>query len=294
MTIAFWLRVSALVLIAVALLAGYCAAHAVAALGVVVVALAAHAAFVAASFVVSRRHARKAQELPGLLGTIPIFWHEWLAHLVFFCAIQPFDKFWIGNDAVAPGKIPVLLVHGYMCNRGIWWPIVGRLKAAGFAIGTVNLQPARGDIESFAEQLHARIEALCTDTQAAKVVIVTHSMGGLVARAYLRRHGGSRIIQLITLGSPHHGTWISYYGVGKNARQMQPDSAWLRDLAQCDLGTSTLSVWSALDNFVAPQDSSRLAGARERVLPALGHLAMLFSPLVLEILFTELSHYGDP
>jgi len=119
-------------------------------------------------------------------------------------------------------------------------------------------------------------------------------MGGLVARAYLRRHSGARIIQLITLGSPHHGTWIAYYGVGKNARQMQPDSAWLLDLAQSDPGTPTLSVWSALDNFIAPQDSSRLAGAREKILPALGHLAMLFSPVVLEILLNELSHRGDP
>jgi triacylglycerol lipase len=292
MTIAVWLRLGTFALITVALLAGYGAAHVAAALGVLVVALAAHAAFVTVSFVVSRRHAWKAQELPGLLATIAMVWQEWLAHLVLFCAIQPFDKFWMGNDAPAPGKVSVLLVHGYMCNRGIWWRIAGRLKAAGLAIATVNLEPARGDIESFAEQLHTRIEALCSDRPAAKVVIITHSMGGLVARAYLRRHGGARVVQLITLGAPHHGTWVAYYGIGTNARQMQPDSAWLRDLAQSDPGTPTLSVWSALDNFVAPQDSSRLAGAREQVLLALGHLAMLFSPRVLEILLSELSYHG--
>jgi len=293
--IAFWLRIGALALIAVALLAGYRAADpAVAVLGVIFVALAVHAAFVAASFVLSRRHAWKPQELPGLLATVPMFWREWLAHLVLFCAIQPFDKAWMGRYASVPGKTPVLLVHGYMCNRGIWWWIARKLRAAGIAIATINLEPPRGDIESFAEQLHARIEALCTDTQAQKVALVAHSLGGLVARAYLRRHGSARVAQLVTLGSPHHGTWIAYFGVGENARQMRPDSAWIRDLGQCDPGVPVLSVWSAADNFIAPQDSSRLAGAREKIMPALGHLAMLFSPVVLEILLNELSHPGDP
>jgi triacylglycerol lipase len=293
--IAFRLRVIALAIVAVALLAGYRAAHpAAAVLGVVGAVLVVHAVFVAASFVVSRRHAWKTQSLPGLLATVAIFWREWLAHLVLFFIIQPFDRAWMGRDAAVPGKMPVLLVHGYMCNRGIWWWIAKRLKAAGLAIATVNLEPPGGDIDDFAEQLHARIEALCAETQSAQIALVCHSMGGLVARAYLRRHRGARIARLVTLGSPHHGTWIAYYGVGENARQMEPDSAWIRDLAQSEPGAPTLSVWSPVDNFVAPQDSSRLAGARERTVPALGHLAMLFSPLVLEILLNELAHRGDP
>ncbi|MGZ6007018.1 MAG: hypothetical protein ACXWKS_06130, partial [Rhizomicrobium sp.] len=54
-----------------------------------------------------------------------------------------------------------------------------------------------------------------------------------------------------------------------------------------------LSVWSPADNFVAPQDSSRLANARESIVPALGHMSTLFSPAILEILLVELA-YPDP
>src|SRR5262249_19322730 len=47
--------------------------------------------------------------------------------------------------------------------------------------------------------------------------IVAHSMGGLVARAYMQQHkhntgvflgkdGGERVLKLITLATPHHGT----------------------------------------------------------------------------------------
>jgi triacylglycerol lipase len=290
---AFRLRVAALALLAAMLLVGYRAAHPVAAALVFIgVVLAAHAAFVAATFVVTRRHALKTESAHGSL--VAVFWHEWLTHLLLFGVIQPFDRAWMGGDTATPGSVPVLLVHGYMCNRGTWWWIAGKLKAAGLAVATVNLEPPGGDIEGFAEQLHARIEALCAETQTVEVALVAHSMGGLVARAYLRRHGGARIAKLVTLGSPHHGTWIAYYGWGEDARQMQPDNAWLRDLAQVEPGVPTLSIWSATDNFIAPQDSSRLAGAREQIVPALGHLAMLLSPLVLEILLGELAHRGDP
>ena len=66
-------------------------------------------------------------------------------------------------------------------------------------------------------------------------MIVAHSMGGLVARAYLRRHGGAQVARVITLGTPHHGTALANLAPGSNARQMsrpggQPN-AWLAQLA---------------------------------------------------------------
>jgi pimeloyl-ACP methyl ester carboxylesterase len=37
-------------------------------------------------------------------------------------------------------------------------------------------------------------------------------MGGLVARAYLARHGAGRVAKLVTMGSPHHGTSLARLG----------------------------------------------------------------------------------
>jgi len=56
----------------------------------------------------------------------------------------------------------------------------------------------------------------------------------------------------------------------------------------------TVTIWSPSDNFVAPQDSSRLVGTSERILPGLSHLVMLFSPVVLDTLMRELpSAHGN-
>jgi triacylglycerol lipase len=220
---------------------------------------------------------------------------ECLALLALFAPIAPFERWWMGGDTVgrlAPGRLPVLLVHGYLCNRGLWWWLRRRLRAKGLAVATVNLEPPFAGIDHFAGQLHQRVEALVAESVAGQVVLVTHSMGGLVARAYLQQHGSDRVAKLVTLAAPHRGTEVARLGRGRNAREMEPDSAWLRRLnASETLLIPAVSVWSRGDEFIVPHDSGRLPGACEHVLPVLGHIAIVFSPAVLQILQTELTQH---
>src|SRR5428012_4457 len=58
---------------------------------------------------------------------------------------------------------------------------------------TMNFGPPLGNIEWFAAQLDARIQEIHTATGATRMVLVAQSMGGLVARAYLRRAGAERV-----------------------------------------------------------------------------------------------------
>lgn len=223
--------------------------------------------------------------------------NEWLAFLAVFVLIQPFERWWMGSDAVGRvhGRRPaVLLVHGYACNRGQWWWLRRRLRTRGFSVTTINLEPPLADIDCFAGQLHARIEALLAETGVDRVALVAHSMGGLASRAYLRRQGCGRVITLITLASPHHGTLFARLIPGRNARQMQPDNDWIRQLGEQEsFAVPVVSIWGAIDEFMVPQDSSRLAGARDTAFATLGHLSMLFSPAVLQSLQAELERPGS-
>ncbi|MGP0094829.1 MAG: esterase/lipase family protein [Xanthobacteraceae bacterium] len=218
---------------------------------------------------------------------------EWLAYLLLYLVIQPFEQWWMGSDAVgrsASGRLPVLLVHGYLCNRGLWWRLRRRLRAQQFPVATINLLPPLADIDGFVEQLHARIEALLAETGADRVVLVAHSMGGLVARAYLLRHGPNRVAKLITLAAPHQGTRIAHFGLGLNARQMEPDSPWIRGLASREPSSvPAVNLWSAVDEIVVPPHRGRWAGVHEKVMPALGHFVMVFSPTVAELVQRELA-----
>ncbi|MGO9392419.1 esterase/lipase family protein [Rhodoblastus sp.] len=211
---------------------------------------------------------------------------EWAAFTLFYVIIQPFERFWMGEDICGPVRgdsFPVVLAHGYCCNRGVWFWMRGRLLPAGLQVATVNFEPVFADIEFFAEQLHARIETVLAQTGAQKLVIAAHSMGGLVARAYLRRHGEEKIVALVTIGTPHHGTIVARFGPGRNARQMEPDNGWLNDLNATKVTLPVTSVASAGDEIVAPQDSALWPGADQRVLAGQDHFGLVLSEQVASI-----------
>ncbi len=218
---------------------------------------------------------------------------ECLAYFALFAVIQPFDRLFIRSakqERPPASKTPVLFVHGYFCNRGLWWRTMARLRAQGIYSRAISLEPPFASIDALAGQLDAEIEANLKGSASGKLILVTHSMGGLVARAYLKRHGSTRVAKLITLACPHHGTRIAYLGSGRNAREMEPGSPWLGALAESEtIAIPFVNVWSTHDNFVAPQISSRLEGAQENVLGGLGHLSFVFSERVLKILLKELS-----
>jgi len=218
---------------------------------------------------------------------------EYLALFAAFVVIQPFERFWMGKEAVgtfAPERTPVLLVHGYLCNRGVWWWLRRRLRAHRYTVATTNLEPPLASLDRLAEHLENRIAALLRETGAPKIVLVTHSMGALVSRAYLHRYGAAKVRGLVTLAAPMHGTQIARLGPGANAREMRPDSAWLRHLNSQPLPPIPIaSIWSRDDEIMLPSETSRLAGAREIILEGLGHMAMVFSPRVLAFLESELA-----
>ena len=65
----------------------------------------------------------------------------------------------------------------------------------------------RKDISLTSSSLDQKVEDIKTQTGAEKVDIVTHSMGGLVARNYISNPDkANKVSKLITLGTPHLGS----------------------------------------------------------------------------------------
>ncbi len=192
---------------------------------------------------------------------------------------------------------PVLLLHGYGCNSGYWNALTARLCAQRISYATLDLAPITGDIDGYVPQVEAAVDALCARTGAPQVVIVAHSMGGLVARAWLRAHGPARVARVITLGTPHHGTCLASFGMGKNAAQMRrsadgAESAWLRALAAGETAATRAlitSLYSHHDNIISPQTSSHLEGARNIEFGGVGHVAMGRNRRVLEQVMQEIA-----
>jgi triacylglycerol esterase/lipase EstA (alpha/beta hydrolase family) len=187
--------------------------------------------------------------------------------------------------------LPVLLIHGYACNSGYWLPMSKLLGEARISHYGIDLEPPAASIDDFVPQVAAAVERLCAETGSAQVIILGHSMGGLVARAYLRRFGHARIARVVTLGTPHHGTALALFGPGSNAAQMRRNSEWLGALAASEANlqrTLFSSIYSVHDNIIAPQDSSELPGARNLVFGAIGHVALGRHPEIMRCALTEI------
>lgn len=130
----------------------------------------------------------------------------------------------------ARGERGVVLVHGFVCNRGFWNPWLRELRARGVPFVAVDLEPVFASIDAYApliEEAVARLEA----ATGVPGVLVGHSMGGLAIRTWLRRFGADpRVHRVVTIGSPHRGTWLARLALAPNATQMRLASPWLAEL----------------------------------------------------------------
>jgi triacylglycerol lipase len=229
---------------------------------------------------------------------IKLFLTEFKATIVTSSYSMPF---WIFSKYTAKNSssLPVLLVHGYVCNSGQWKTLSQRLIEKEITHYAIDLEPVLCSIDSYVSIIHQAIDTLCHETGSDKVAIVAHSMGGLAVRAYMKVHGSMHIAKVITLGTPHHGTALAHFGKGENSLQMRwsgnakksISSDWLQQLANDENKSDyalIVSVYSHHDNIIAPQTSSHLIGARNIAFHGIGHVALLFDTSIHDKVIEEI------
>ena len=221
-------------------------------------------------------------------------WRAWVsefsARLISFNWSQPFADYVMGADPLVVGTgTPILLVHGYCSNRGMWVKFRQRLQQASVGpVFSVDLSPPFASIDRLATQLATRIDEVCAQTGASQVFVIAHSMGGLVTRAYMQQNGRKRVAGFLSLGSPHHGSALATFGLGVCVREIRRQSDWLARLAQSEtqMAHTTLPAWSIYttnDDLAYPPETSRLSWADNIALDGVGHVGLLFSPHVFAI-----------
>lgn len=182
------------------------------------------------------------------------------------------------------GQVPVILVHGYTQNRSNFLRIARRLRTSGAGPLFGFNYPWMLTVDACAERLARFVEAVCAETGAARVDLVCHSMGGLVARALLAAGHAERVRSVATIGSPHRG--VAWKGpiVGACGPQLRLESDYLVRLGEQRLPVPVLSIFSSHDNIAFPTRSSSLAGqgAADQEIRDVGHLTLLFTAEVCE------------
>lgn len=182
----------------------------------------------------------------------------------------------------------VLLVHGIWDTAARLGPLRRGLQARGLVdVDAMELTPndGRAPIEVLARQLDAHVSARWPD--ASRVDVVGFSMGALVTRCWIQRHGGrARVRRFVSVSGPHHGTLTAWTLPLAGTRDMRPGSPLLRALAEDPDPWGDVEVhclYTPWDLMVTPARTAVLPGARSvQELPVKMHRWMISDPRALD------------
>ncbi len=219
---------------------------------------------------------------------------------------------WSETDGLEPGKPTVILVCGFGATRRNLKVMRRRFCRDGFnvivlALDWSNVEDGVTGFYRMAENLASIVLGLRkrSDLSTMPVYLLAHSAGGLVARYYIQRLGGFHYCNgLITLGTPHRGTWVAILGFGTHlvlkARclfQMLPVSRFVRSINRTPFpeGFEYLSISSPHDLLCRPfrarlpRSWSKLASVKSATVPGLSHSGLLLSKRVYQLCFDRFS-----
>lgn len=183
--------------------------------------------------------------------------------------------------AQPPAPDPILFVHGWQGEAAQWRPMLARFRRDGWSDRQLYAWTF-DDRESnavIAARISTRIDQILAATGAAHVDVVTHSMGSLSARYYLKNLARpGRVDAWVSLGGPNHGTQVARLCFSAACREMRPGSPFLAALNRGDEtpgATRYATWWSPCDEAVQPAASAMLDGAENHQTRCLSHLALL-------------------
>ena len=175
-------------------------------------------------------------------------------------------------------RSPILFVHGWNSSGAIWSTMIGRFQADGWApeeLYSWSYNTAQSNTVT-AQQLSAKVDSILVATGASKVNIVSHSMGALSSRYYIKNlTGGSKVDAFVSLGGPNHGTNTAVFCLQISCMEMRPNSSFLNALNKKDETPGRVisyNTWrSPCDEVINPQSSTSLNGATNTLTACLRH-----------------------
>ena len=196
------------------------------------------------------------------------------------------------GSGVAPvaddGHNPVVFVHGFGGAPGNFLPLRGWLWTQGRKRTYAFELPGEGSLDEAAQVLCAYVQAVVEVNALPpdrKIDLVAHSMGGVIARLALDHVATrQRVATVVTLGSPHAGSYLARYAATSRALDLRPGSPVLTRLdaqlpwAGPPAWPRLVAFWSPADVIVVPPQSARVEGATNLELPGATHYSYLVRP----------------
>jgi len=182
--------------------------------------------------------------------------------------------------ATAVAHDPILFVHGWAESESVWSTMIRNFEREGWTREELNnwrYTTSQSNVRT-ASEVRTKVEEILRRTGAARVDLVTHSMGALNTRYYLKNLSGTeKVDDWVSLGGPNHGTSTASFCFEASCVEMRIESTFLRELNREDETPGAVSYgtwWSSCDEIINPDESVLLSGATNTEAGCVGHIAL--------------------
>ena len=177
---------------------------------------------------------------------------------------------------------PIVFVHGISSDASSWDDWIADFKADGYSASELDAWTyswSQSNVTT-AQQLATEVQRVLKATGASKVDLVTHSMGALSARYYLKNLGGTAYVDdFVSAAGVNHGTstasWCAW--LYTSCAQMNTGSSFLTALNSGDETPGSVayaSYWSNCDDALTPDTTAILSGATNVEVGCISHTDM--------------------
>jgi triacylglycerol lipase len=180
----------------------------------------------------------------------------------------------------------IVFVHGWNSSASTWNTMVGRFRTEGWTdaqLHAFSYNPSQSNATT-AGIISAKVDSIRAANVGVPIALVTHSMGSLSARYYLKNLGGAnKVGTMASLAGADHGTNTALFCFQTACMEMWPNSLFLTSLNAGDETPDPVrfATWrSPCDEVINPRSSTILAGATNTETSCMTHSALKESSTV--------------